>query len=418
MAHTLATPLAPESIPEEPISQRTRYLARQPILDAHENVYGYELLFRGGPETLFSAINSDRASLSTMDYSLALGTGTLTNGKRAFINCTRELLVGGLVTLLPPDLTILEILEDIEPDAEVLAACRRLRSSGYTLALDDFNGEAMGSPFLSLVTFVKVDLRATERSQLANISRRLSSRGLQLLAEKVETREEFALCLDAGYQYFQGYFFCRPTLVQACDISPVQQSQFKLLRLASDPQFDLKGLEAIIRCDVSLCYRLLRYLNSAAFGLYPVRSVMHALLLLGERDVRKWIAVVTAAMMAVNKTPELVRMAMIRGKFCECLAPPGKAEDYFLAGLFSLLETMLERPMEQLAAELPVSEECRTALLGGDNQIAVLLRRCIACEAEDFKDETRSQYPAEAGEVWDAFRKASLWTDSLLGSAL
>jgi EAL and modified HD-GYP domain-containing signal transduction protein len=108
----------------------TRYLARQPILDIHENIFGYELLFRGGPETLFCAVNSDAASLSTMDYSLVLGTQSLTHGKRAFINCTRELLVGGLVTLLPPDLSILEILEDVPPDRDVIAACRRLRSLG------------------------------------------------------------------------------------------------------------------------------------------------------------------------------------------------------------------------------------------------------------------------------------------------
>src|SRR5690348_13587679 len=121
----------------------TRYLARQAILDSFENVFGYELLFRGGPETLFSAINSDRASMSTIDYSLTLANPTLTNGKRVFINCTRELLVGGLVTLLPPDLTVLEILEDVEADDEVIAACRRLRSFGYSLALDDFTADRL-----------------------------------------------------------------------------------------------------------------------------------------------------------------------------------------------------------------------------------------------------------------------------------
>jgi EAL and modified HD-GYP domain-containing signal transduction protein len=408
MAHTVVSATVPT-----PRTHGIRYLARQPILDAHENVFGYELLFRGGPETLFCAINSDRASLSTMDYSITLGAGSLTNGKRAFINCTRELLVGGLVTLLPSDLTILEILEDVEPDPEVLAACRRLRSLGYLLALDDFTGDAMGSPFFELVSFVKLDLRATDPSQIRPIAKKLSHRGFQLVAEKVETREEFDVCLHAGFQYFQGYFFCRPTILTRRDISPAQQSQLKLLRMANDPKLDLKGLENIVRSDVSLCYRLLRYLNSAAFGVYPVRSIMHALTLLGEREVRKWIAFVTAALLAGDSTPELVRMAMVRGKFCECLAPPNRSDDYFLAGLFSLLDTMLERPMEQLAAELPVSDECRAALVGGDNEIANLLRQCSACEKADFDTETATQ---GSETIWDAFHRASVWTDSLVGT--
>ncbi|HEY3297774.1 MAG TPA: EAL domain-containing protein, partial [Armatimonadota bacterium] len=320
------------SIPSKPIHQReTRYLARQPILDCHENIFGYELLFRGGPETLFSALNSDRASLSTIDYSLTLANSTLTNGKRVFINCTRELLVDGLVTLLPPDLTVLEILEDVKADDEVIAACQRLRSFGYSLALDDFTADRMGSPLLDLVSFVKVDLRLNERSQLGAIAHRLSSRGLRLIAEKVETREELELAQSAGYQFFQGYFFCKPTMMKSRDISPAQQNQIRLLKTVIDPQLDLRELEKIIRSDVSLCYRLLRYLNSAAFGLYPVRSIMHALTLIGEREVRKWIALVTAASLACNRPPELMRIALIRAKFCELQAERQQADDYFLA---------------------------------------------------------------------------------------
>jgi EAL and modified HD-GYP domain-containing signal transduction protein len=396
-----------------PTTPSTRYLARQPILDAHENIFGYELLFRGGPETLFCAINSDTASLSTMDYSLVLGTQSLTHGKRAFINCTRELLVGGLVTLLPPDLTVLEILEDVPPDRDVIAACRRLRSFGYSLALDDFTEAAMGTPFLDLVSFVKVDLRASVSSELAPIANRLAHRGIRLIAEKVETRDEFELSLGAGYEFFQGYFFCKPTIFHTRDIPPAQQNQFRLLRIALDPELDIKALEAIVRSDVSLCYRLLRYLNSAAFGLYPVRSIMHALTLLGEREVRKWIALVTAASLAGDKTPELVRVAMVRAKFCECLAPPANADDYFLAGLFSLLDTMLERPMEQLAAELPVSAECREALVGTDNPIATLLSQCSRCEKAEFESSE-----GNSESIWETFHVASRWVDSLLGSAL
>jgi EAL and modified HD-GYP domain-containing signal transduction protein len=393
----------------------TRYLARQPILDIYENVFGYELPFRGGPETLFSAISSDRASMSTIDYSLTLANATLRNGKRVFINCTRELLVGGLVTLLPPDLTVLEILEDVEADDEVIEACRGLRSLGYSLALDDFTADRLGSPFLELVSFVKADLRLNDKEQVVSIAQRLSSRGLRLIAEKVETREELEFSQAAGYQYFQGYFFCKPTMMKSRDISPAQQSQIRLLKTVIDPELDLRELEKIIRSDVSLCYRLLRYLNSAAFGLYPVRSIMHALTLIGEREVRKWIALVTAASLAWERTPELVRTALVRAKFCELLADRHRADDYFLAGLFSLLDVMLEQPMGELVSELPVSTECRQALLGAKNDISGLLDRCRMLESLGPGGEN-----TESGSefLWDTFNSASYWTDSLLQTAL
>lgn len=392
-----------------------RYLARQPILDRQERVFGYELLFRGGPETLWSAVNSDRASLSTMDYSLVFGTGTLTGGKRAFINCTRELLVDGLVTLLPPDSTVLEILEDVEPEPEVIKACHRLRSLGYILAMDDFDAEDMDSAFLDLATYIKVDLRATSRNDQATIAQRLSRRGLILIAEKVETRDEFEFASGVGYQFFQGYFFCKPTIVSTHEIPSVQRNQLRLLQAASDPTLDLHALEQIIRPDVSLCYRLLRYLNSAAFGLYPVRSIHHALTLLGEREIRKWIALVSAAMLAKSKTPELARMAIVRAKFCETYAASDQRENYFLAGLFSLLDAMLERPMEQLVGDLPIPDECRAALLGNRNRLFELLQLCELCEKGEFDETTQD---SDGASLWDTFHSAVTWSDAVIGATL
>ena len=399
-----------------PARQSIRYVAKQPILDARESVFGYELLFRDGPENLWSAINSDRASLSTMDYSLAFGTNSLTGGKAAFVNCTRELLTGGFVTLLPPDSTVLEILEDVEPDPEVLRACRSLRSLCYRFALDDFVEARLGSPFLDYVTYVKVDIRANSRHDLVNIEQRLTRRGLLLIAEKVETREEFDFLRDHCYHFFQGYFFCRPILLEARDIPTAQHNQLRLLQAVSDSTLDLKQLDEIIRPDVSLCYRLLRYLNSAAFGLYPIRSVMHALILLGEREIRKWIALVTAAMLGQNKVPELARLAIVRGKFCESYAPPEKADQYFLTGLFSLLEPMLERPMSQLVAELPISNESRIALLGGDNELANLLEICEMCERGEFEELRKKEKVPET--ISQRFQRATMWADIVLGTAL
>jgi EAL and modified HD-GYP domain-containing signal transduction protein len=391
-----------------------RYIAKQPILDAKEQVFGYELLFRDGPESLSSGVNSSHASLNTMDYSLAFGTGAVTGEKLAFVNCTRELLVNGLVTLLPPDKTVLEILEDIAPDPDVLEACRRLCGLGYKLALDDFLESNLNSPFLDLVTVVKVDIRANKRTAQARIAQELGRRRLILLAEKVETRQEFEFLLGHGYRYFQGYFFCRPIILETHDIPAVQLNQLRLLRAISDPSLNLKQLDEIIRLDVSLSYRLLRYLNSAAFGLHRIRSVMHALVMLGESEIRKWVAVVIAGILGRDKTPELVRLAVVRAKFCESLAPRSRSESYFLTGLFSLLDAMLDKPMSQVAVELPVPDECRIALLRGENLLAALLRQCERCERGDFQNLLNNQTRDDA--VFKAFQEATLWADTVLES--
>jgi c-di-GMP-related signal transduction protein len=408
----------PQLGPQQSTSPRPslRYLAKQPILDAHENVFGYELLFRGGPESLFCTVNSDHASLNTMDYSLAFGTGTVTGGKFAFVNCTRELLVNRTVTLLPPESTILEILEDIEPDPEVLAACDDLRARGYRLALDDFLEKNLASPFLYHVTYIKVDIRENSKAAQARIAQQLIRRGLLLLAEKVETRLEFEFAHDHGYQYFQGYFFCRPIILETHDIPAAQLNQLRLLKAISDPTLNLKQLDEIIRLDVSLCYRLLRYLNSPAFGFYTIRSVMHALVLLGECEVRKWVALVTAGILGQDKTPELVRICVVRAKFCETLAPPNKSDQYFIAGLFSLLEAMLHRPMSQIVSELPISDGCRVALLRGQNPLADLLRQCERCERGDFESGLTDN--AQREKVWHSFQEATLWADLVLGVVL
>ena len=389
-----------------------RYIAKQPILDADEHVFGYELLFRDGPESLFSGVNSNHASLNTMDYSLAFGTGTVTGEKLAFVNCTRDLLVNGLVTLLPPDKTVLEILEDVVPDSEVLEACHRLRGLGYKLALDDFLETNLNTPFLDHVTFVKVDIRANQRAAQVRIAQALGRRGLVLLAEKVETRQEFEFLRGHGYQYFQGYFFCRPIILETHDIPAAQLNQLRLLRAISDPSLNLKQLDEIIRLDVSLSYRLLRYLNSAAFGLHRIRSVMHALVMLGESEIRKWVAVVIAGILGQDRTPELVRIAVVRAKFCESLASPSKSESYFLTGIFSLLDAMLDKPMSQVALELPISDECRIALLRGENALSALLRQCERCERGDFQNLLNNQTRDDA--VFNAFQGATLWADTVL----
>jgi EAL and modified HD-GYP domain-containing signal transduction protein len=271
----------------------------------------------------------------------------------------------------------LEILENVTPDAEVLRACRKLRSQGYSLAMDDFIRDHSESPLLDLVKYVKVDLLATSHDEQRDIARELSRHGITL------------------------------------DIPTTARTHLRLLQVSQSPDLDLRGLEKLVRPEVALCYRLLRYLNSAAFGLYPIRSVRHALTLLGEREVRKWIALVTTAMLAQDKPTELVRMAMVRGHFCEAFAEGSAEEDFFLAGLFSLLDAMLDRPMDHLVHDLPISERCRIALLGGENEIAEAIRRCELCERGTCDPEDNDS----SDTAWIRFQQATAWTYAVLGAS-
>lgn len=393
-----------------------RFVARQPILDTHENIYGYELLFRRSAGHTFCGVNNSAASLTTIDSSLLLGAGSLTGGHKAFVNCTRDLLISGLVTLLPRDIAILEVLEDVEPDDDVLAACRRLKKQGYTLAMDDFTMAHQDSPLLQFVDILKVDLSLTSPEERMAIAQHWGRRGLTMLAEKVETREQFEAAVDAGFRFFQGYFFCRPVTLSTRDIPSQQQNFLRLLHASQDPNLDLSDLERIIRQEVSLCYRLLRYLNSAAFGLYPVRSIGHALVLLGEREIRKWMALVTTAALAAEKPPELIRTALLRARFCELsVAPRTRSEDLFLLGLFSLLDAMLDRPMAALISDLPISQECKTALLGGGNSLRKVLDTCILCETTTVQDGAT---PATVDSAaWDRFAEAGAWAHKVGTSA-
>jgi EAL and modified HD-GYP domain-containing signal transduction protein len=208
------------------------FVARQPILDRNGGVYGYELLARSGNGNICDGSDPTAATCRTIDTSLLIGLNSLTEGRRAFINCTREILLSDMVTVLPSKVCVLEILEDVEPDREVLERCRWLRRNGYTLAMDDFTGDLKYAPFFEVAEIIKVDFLATNVLQQADFAR-YARRGITMLAEKVETREQFELAKKLGYTYFQGYFFAKPTVVSTADISLLQSTCLRILQKPS-----------------------------------------------------------------------------------------------------------------------------------------------------------------------------------------
>jgi len=349
----------------------TVFVARQPIFHRAKNVHGYELLFRSGRENRYDGTDGDACTLDVIANSFAtIGLDELTAGQRGFINFTRNLLLQDVVNLLPPDQVTVELLENINPDEEVIAACRRLKDAGYTLALDDFVLTDPSPPLLALADIVKIDFVATPREEQKRVADFLNGRKIKALAEKVETDEEFRRAEADGYTYFQGYFFAKPSIYEGKEVSANKLARLKLLEQMNRPEISVDETEGIIKQDVALTYKLLRFINSAWFGLrHKISSIRHALVWLGPKEVRKWFALISLRDMGTDKPNELFLRAMTRAKMGEGVAPIAgmqeAAPELFLMGMFSYMDAVLDMPMSEVLTKLPLDDQIKTALLGG-----------------------------------------------------
>ncbi|MGD0506984.1 MAG: HDOD domain-containing protein [Terriglobales bacterium] len=363
-------------------------MARQPILDRAQNVFGYEILFRNGVEDYFNA-DPERAALSTLDSSLLYGINTLCDKRLAFVNCTREVLFKDLITLLPPSQTVAEILETVEPEDRVIAACRRLKAAGYLIALDDFAPNDPRLPLCEFADIIKVDIRATKPEERAGMMRRYGSK-CKMLAEKLETPHEFHQARDMGFVYFQGYFFCRPELVVGREVPASRLHYVRLLEMVSRREIDMRELEKMLKQEASISYRLLRYLNSPLFGFaLEITSIRHAMAVLGEREMRRWVRLVVTVGAAEQTCSELVLMGLTRARFCELLSKRLHANtDLFLMGLLSIMDAILEVSMEVLLEQLPVEHETKLALLGQKSSLRPLYQLMLAQESGEWSQSS------------------------------
>jgi EAL and modified HD-GYP domain-containing signal transduction protein len=355
--------------------QPSRFLARQPILNARSEVVGYELLFRAGWENCFQG-ESDAATRQTLDQVLYMGIESLTHNQLAFVNCTREALVGRLVTVLPCRTTVLEILETVEPDAEVMEACRELRKMGYQIALDDFVPRPEMHPLIEVASYIKVDFRLSDARERREIYRMTRDSYAALLAEKVEDQEEFNVARGEGCEYFQGYFFCRPKVFVNRVIPPNRANYLRLMIELTRKSLDLREVVRIVSMEASLCYRLLRLANSPLWGRRnDVTSVQDAFMLVGEDRFRALASLAASCVMSENQPSALTSLSVERARFCELLAPliGENPTEQFMLGLLSLLDAMLQTPMELIVRSLPLREEAKAALLGTPNPAAVPL---------------------------------------------
>jgi c-di-GMP-related signal transduction protein len=327
------------------------------------------------------------ATQSILDFSLLLGPGSFTDGYRAFINCTETHLRSGILRLLPKELVVLEILEDVPANDELIEACRRLKAEGYTIAVDDIISATDRAELVELADIVKVDFLLAGANEQREIAERFRQSKVQLLAEKVETHEQFHAALEMGYTLFQGYFFCRPETLSRKALPSAHLGYLKILRQAFQPEMDIQEMAQEIRLEPALAYRLLRFMNSAGRGTYPIESIVHALALLGTDEIRKWVSIVAAISLAGPYSRELIRTALIRGRFCEHVAEHLllPTSDFYLTGLFSLLEALLDRPLDQILERIPISPFCREALYGANNQAGAALQLATASGVGDWE---------------------------------
>jgi c-di-GMP-related signal transduction protein len=400
----------------------TQFVARQPILTADEKVFGYELLFRDGVEDFFRHADPDEASRSTLNTAMLLGLDVLCDGRRAFVNCTRDILLKDYITLLPSEQAVVEILETVPADDLVVAACRRLKESGYTIALDDFGVNDPREALTDFADIIKVDLRDMSATDAAAMVKRYGPWRCRMLAEKVETREEFLAAKKAGFLYFQGYFFRRPEMLTAHEIPANRVNYLRMLTAVSKPELDVREIENVVKGEASLCYRLLRYLNSAAFGFAnEIHSVRHALAILGEREVRRWIRLVATLGAGQGKSSELVLSALVRARFCELLSPkiPHGDSDLFLMGLLSLMDVILELPMSQVLDNVPIDQETKSLLLGGASRLRPFYQLMLAQESGEWKtaSELTAQLHLSESEVAECHWQAMQWARQVSSGA-
>jgi EAL and modified HD-GYP domain-containing signal transduction protein len=352
-----------------------RYVARQPIMDRRAHVHGYELLFRAGPEAAFCG-DGDIATRTMLDNTVMFGLEKMTGGLPAFVNCTLESLTGELVNVLPPSMTVLEILETIEPTAALVAACRKLKCAGFRLALDDFIWEPKFQPLVELADYIKIDFAATNAAERKVLLRRLKSASVALLAEKVETQQEYKQACDEGFTLFQGYYFCRPLLMENRKVPANRFSQLEILQLMRSETMDMRKLTGLVKRDASLTYRLLRLVNSPICAMrQEVNSIQSAILAVGEDTFRRIATLAITSELNGDQPLELLRMAFVRGRFCE---EAGErfgldATEQYLMGLVSLLPAMLRVPMAELTPSMPLRNEIRQALEGASNAERALL---------------------------------------------
>jgi EAL and modified HD-GYP domain-containing signal transduction protein len=397
------------------------YIARQPIVDAKHQLFAYELLFRHSAHAQSARFDNDvDAGISVISNTLVnMGTEWLLKGKLAFVNMEASMLMSSFSTLLPPEKVVIEVLETVEVTPEVLERLAELKEAGYRFALDDFQYLPESEPLLPLASFVKLDVLAHTPAELTNMVKIIRKYPVELIAEKVETPEQFRHCQALGFDYFQGYYFAHPENLAAKIINPVYATVVQLLEKVRQGA-DAKDLEALFKKDVALTFKLLRYINSAGFGLScEVQSIRHAVSILGMQPLYRWLTLLLVTAGGAPTMPTLARTAITRGRLCEligkiCLSK-GDQDNLFIVGVFSLLPAFLEMPMDQVLDRIVIPEKLVDALADRTGIYGPFLALTEAVESGnvDLLESLASSLMVTPNQVSEAHLQALAWVEQL-----
>ncbi|TCT24651.1 EAL and modified HD-GYP domain-containing signal transduction protein [Melghiribacillus thermohalophilus] len=404
------------------------FVGRQPIMDVHQNVFGYEILYRKDAVNRFPDIDADQATSDVIHTFLQIGFKDLSDGKPCFVNFTENLLKNDIPAYFHPDMLVVEILETVKPSSEIIEICRRLKQNGYTIALDDFSihssEESLYKPLLEMVDIVKIDIKNTSRSKQLELLNLLNQYDVTLLAEKIETMEEFNRCVKDGFQYFQGFFFSKPSILSTRDLPAQNHIYFSIIEELNNNSPDIyKRISEKIEQDLSLSYKLLKLINSPAFPtIYKIKSIHQAVVLLGLKEFQKWIYVLSLRESITeheNYTNELLKMCYIRAKSCELLASElnlSEGSSFFLTGLLSLMDSLLKRPMKTIVTQLPLDDAIIRALTGKENTYRKVLDIAIAMERSEFIQiaHQMNRLGLSKEKLFNCYREAILWTQNIL----
>jgi len=367
------------------------YIARQAILDKNKELYSYELLFRDGEQNCFPDISPDEATSKILtDSHLDLGLEDITAGKLAFINFHQDTLLHRFPTSLDPKKVVIEVVETVKPTAELIQACKNIKELGYTIALDDHDFDPKWDPLLPYTDIIKVDVvECDPQTLIDNIGKYVGSK-IKLVAEKIETIEDFEKYRDMGFDYFQGYFFTRPEIIKQKKLPTSKLSLIELISASSTVEFDIGRVSSIIERDVSLSYKLLRFINNPLVNTsHEISNLRHALNYMGQIEVKKFIALLALANLGDSKPVELIHLSLVRAKFCELIGQAKSLSNNpptgFLVGLFSLLDALLDQPMQDIVEKLPIGEDIKAALCGDENELRQFLALIKAFESGYWK---------------------------------
>lgn len=399
------------------------FLAHQPIMDANQNIFAYELLFRSGNIGTSNVTDDTAASAAVILNTFShFGAEKVIGQHSGFININTELLMSDMLELLPHDQIVLELLESVCPSADVIQRCRQLKSMGFRLALDDFVYNPAFEPLLALVDYVKIDLLATESTLLPVTVNQLKHRPLKLIAEKLESVEQFKLCNGLGFALFQGYYFARPVIISGKKADPARMI---LLRLLGQIMGDEENheIEKTFKQQPGLSFNLLRLVNSVAMGLRnPVSTLSQALVVLGRRQLQRWIQLLIYTVGdASSQNSPLLKLAAKRGRLMELLAIEQRptSRDYheraFMVGILSLLDVLFEMPMPEILSQLSLNNEVHEALLCNNGSLGQLLKLSEALELADFEAATEimDQSGIPLNRVTEAQLEAFRWVGDL-----